>query len=151
MQPVNKTYNTIEPKVIDSLLRARETHSSYLKVETKRVPRRVLHFSDGVIEEFSTDDEAEREEEERRQREASQQVTHHFLFENVFLKIDLILHYLDRLWIQKHWLGCLGPYTWPGWRAPPPSPSATPLGSALPGGWASPVPSTTTRSRRRSG
>ena len=91
VQPVNKTYNTIEPKVIDSLLRARETHSSYLKVATKRVPRRVLHFSDGVIEEFSTDDEAEREEEERRQREASQQVTHHFLFENVFLMIDLVL------------------------------------------------------------
>ena len=55
------------------------------------MPRRVLHFSDGVIEEFSTDDEAEREEEERRQREASQQVTHHFLFENVFLMIDLVL------------------------------------------------------------
>ena len=96
VQPVNKTYNTIEPKVIDSLLRARETlSSSYLKVETKRVPRRVLHFSDGVIEEFSTDDEAEKEEEERKQREASQQVTHHFFFENVFLIMDLILHYLD--------------------------------------------------------
>ena len=33
-------------------------------VEKKRVPRRVLHFSDGVIEEFSTDEEAEREEEQ---------------------------------------------------------------------------------------
>ena len=44
------------------------------QVEAKRVPRRVLHFSDGVIEEFSTDDEAEREEEEKRQREANQQV-----------------------------------------------------------------------------
>ena len=95
VQPVNKTYNTIEPKVIDSLLRARETLSSYLKVETKRVPRRVLHFSDGVIEEFSTDDEAEKEEEDRKQREANQQVTHHFVFENVFLIMDLILHYLD--------------------------------------------------------
>ena len=39
-----------------------------------RVPRRVLHFSDGVIEEFSTDDEAEREEEEKRLKEANQQV-----------------------------------------------------------------------------
>ena len=44
------------------------------QVEVKRVPRRVLHFSDGVIEEFSTDDEEEREEEEKRQREANQQV-----------------------------------------------------------------------------
>jgi len=55
VQPVNKTYNTIEPQV-----------------EAKRIPRRVLHFSDGVIEEFSTDDEAEREEEEQRQKEAWQ-------------------------------------------------------------------------------
>ena len=38
------------------------------------MPRRVLHFSDGVIEEFSTDDEADKEEEERRQKEANQQV-----------------------------------------------------------------------------
>ena len=43
-----------------------------------RVPRRVLHFSDGVIEEFSTDDEAEREEEEKRLKEANQQVRWYF-------------------------------------------------------------------------
>ena len=46
---------------------------SYILMQV-RVPRRVLHFSDGVIEEFSTDDEAEREEEEKRQTEANQQV-----------------------------------------------------------------------------
>ena len=45
-----------------------------MQVEAKRVPRRVLHFSDGVIEEYSTDEEAEREEEEKRQKEANQQV-----------------------------------------------------------------------------
>lgn len=35
-----------------------------------RVPRRVIHFSDGVIEEFSTDSE---EEEERRNAEKLEQ------------------------------------------------------------------------------
>jgi len=38
-------YNTIEPK--------------------KRVPKRILHFSDGILEEFSTDEE---EIEERKQQ-----------------------------------------------------------------------------------
>ena len=47
-----------------------------MQVEAKRIPRRVLHFSDGVIEEFSTDDEAEKEEEEKRQKEANQQVSY---------------------------------------------------------------------------
>ena len=56
LQPVNKTYNTIEP--------------APSKV---RVPRRVLHFSDGIIEEFSTDDEEEKAEDERR-KEAERQV-----------------------------------------------------------------------------
>jgi hypothetical protein len=60
VQPVNKTYNTEEP-----------TEMTEVK---KRVPRRVLHFSDGVIEEYSTDEELEKAEEENRKREAEQQV-----------------------------------------------------------------------------
>ena len=88
VQPVNKTYNTIESKVGVRRAKAIFGYSEYsgyysvgehelllmMQVEAKRVPRRVLHFSDGVIEEFSTDDEAEREEEEKRQNEANQQV-----------------------------------------------------------------------------
>ena len=59
VQPVNKVTNTEQPEVGGR----------------KRVPRRVLHFSDGVVEEYSTDEEEEREkEEERRKREEEQQV-----------------------------------------------------------------------------
>ena len=61
-----------------------------MQVETKRVPRRVLHFSDGVIEEFSTDDEAEREEEEKRQKEANQQVFYTSFFMKYLVEFNLI-------------------------------------------------------------
>ena len=48
VQPVNKTYNTIEPKVIDSLLRARETLYSYLKSNANcKAKLRRLHRSLG--------------------------------------------------------------------------------------------------------
>ena len=74
VQPVNKTYNTIEPKVGLGRQKQDILNTQTMQVETKRVPRRVLHFSDGVIEEYSTDEEAEREEEEKRQKDANQQV-----------------------------------------------------------------------------
>ena len=34
---------------------------SEIKTKKKRVPRRVIHFSDGIVEEFSTDSEDEEE------------------------------------------------------------------------------------------
>ena len=34
---------------------------SEVKTKKKRVPRRVIHFSDGIVEEFSTDSEDEEE------------------------------------------------------------------------------------------
>ena len=43
------------------------------KIKKVRVPRRVIHFSDGVIEEFSTDSE---EEEERKKAERLEEGTH---------------------------------------------------------------------------
>ena len=44
-----------------------DTPSQYNSIEPKkRVPKRILHFSDGILEEFSTDEE---EIEERKQQE----------------------------------------------------------------------------------
>ena len=108
VQPVNKTYNTIEPQVnymevlegknpgcfgysnILYLILGEQFLFPEMQVETKRIPRRVLHFSDGVIEEFSTDDEAEREEEEQRQKEANQQVFYPSLFMKCLVEFNSI-------------------------------------------------------------
>ena len=44
-----------------------DSNSAHQNVKTKkRVPKRILHFSDGVLEEYSTDEE----EREERKREA---------------------------------------------------------------------------------
>lgn len=55
---------------------ANQQYNSFEEPKKKKVPKRVLHFSDGVLEEYSTDEE-EREERKKRQeqeREKSQQV-----------------------------------------------------------------------------
>ena len=49
------------------------------KDKKNRVPRRVIHFSDGVIEEFSTDSEEE-EEEKRKMEEADKGTSKQFLY-----------------------------------------------------------------------
>ena len=48
------------------------------KDKKNRVPRRVIHFSDGVIEEFSTD--SEEEEEKRKMEEADKGTSKQFLY-----------------------------------------------------------------------
>merc|ERR1719309_514970 len=40
----------------------------------KRVPKRVLHFSDGILEEFSTDEEEIEERKKQEEKEKQQQV-----------------------------------------------------------------------------
>ena len=50
-------------------------HSFDEPKKKKRVPKRVLHFSDGILEEYSTDeDEREERKREETEREKSQQV-----------------------------------------------------------------------------
>ena len=85
VQPVNKTYNTIEPTV-----------------KAKRVPRRVLHFSDGVIEEFSTDEEEEKEEEERKKEAERQVPPHSWIYYRVKIDESRTCHPL-KLWTAMFW------------------------------------------------
>lgn len=49
---------TIEPCEITSKLEGLTLEEDEISVKVKR-PKRVLHFSDGVIEEYSTDEEKE--------------------------------------------------------------------------------------------
>jgi len=52
-----------------------ESQPHYNSTESKkRIPKRVLHFSDGILEEYSTDEE-EIEERKKEEKEKQQQVT----------------------------------------------------------------------------
>ena len=49
-------------------------YNSFEEPKKKKVPKRILHFSDGVLEEYSTDEDERAERREREQREEQQQV-----------------------------------------------------------------------------
>ena len=49
-------------------------YNSFEEPKKKKVPKRILHFSDGVLEEYSTDEDERAERPAREQREEQQQV-----------------------------------------------------------------------------
>ena len=49
-------------------------YNSFEEPKKKKVPKRILHFSDGVLEEYSTDEDERAERQAREQREEQQQV-----------------------------------------------------------------------------
>ena len=61
--------------ISDLKLRIAESPQQYNSIEAKkRVPKRILHFSDGILEEYSTDEEEIEEKRKQEENEKQQQI-----------------------------------------------------------------------------